>query len=160
MRRSPFISIVLEAEILTLRRVSALLFLEGRKQRFPSLALVGGKRTLRWVLWQYTVSLKMGLPRCPLRVGWRGVRKCSGRCVGNWRGGQRISLANGVGRCLGGCVGNQCGGRWYPSARCRVARIHDFCRSHRGARTLRRPLRWTCCLGGWGRAYDEGAAGH
>jgi hypothetical protein len=49
VRCSPFISIVLEAEILTLRRVSALLFLEGRKQRFPSLALVGGKRTLRWV---------------------------------------------------------------------------------------------------------------
>ena len=102
----------------------------------------------------------MGLPRCPLQVGWRGVRKCSGRCVGNWRGGQRISLANGVGRCLGGCVGNRCGGRWYPSARCRVARTQDCRRSRHGACTLRRPLGWTCCLGGWGRAYEEGAVGH
>ena len=102
----------------------------------------------------------MGLPRCPLRVGWRGVRKCSGRCVGNWRGGQRISLANGVGRCLGGCVGNWCGGRWYLSARCRVAHTHDFRQNHRGDHTLKRPLEWTCCPGGWERAYGEGAVGH
>ena len=57
-------------------------------------------------------------------------------------------------------VGNWCGGRWYPSARYRVARTQDYRRSRHGACTLRRPLGWTCCPGGWGRAYEEGAVGH